>query len=337
MKKLFSHNILSIIFTLIFCAVAVFIIWANWQHFSQAIMHANIALLIPAIIFTILSYLCLSIAFAIICRLFQIPLSMTELSLIGFISIVLNHAVSTLGGLPGYSLRLLLAKYKHVSATKMLGASLVQSYYGNAVVIFFLPIGFIYLFHTNVLNGKQVFFIPLSIALTITLFIIAAVIFINNKIRLAVLSKISAMVRAVTKKDIAPTIEHFDNTISNAITVFRQKPSTAFLPLLFSILDWWFTIAVLLLCFMALGQPIPLLLLVTGLIFGSVLGFISPAPGGLGVQEAAMTTTYTLLGIPFRTAILAAILFRLIYYIVPFLLSLGIQAIVIHKYQRQED
>jgi uncharacterized membrane protein YbhN (UPF0104 family) len=46
-------------------------------------------------------------------------------------------------------------------------------------------------------------------------------------------------------------------------------------------------------------------------------------PGGLGVQEGSMAAVYALLGVPFGQALLAAILFRAIYYFIPFLFSLG--------------
>jgi hypothetical protein len=36
-----------------------------------------------------------------------------------------------------------------------------------------------------------------------------------------------------------------------------------------------------------------------------------------------MTAVYALLGVPFEQAVLAAILFRAVYYLIPFLISLG--------------
>jgi uncharacterized membrane protein YbhN (UPF0104 family) len=45
-------------------------------------------------------------------------------------------------------------------------------------------------------------------------------------------------------------------------------------------------------------------------------------PGGLGIQEGSMAGIFSLLGTPFEQAILASILFRVIYYIFPYLISL---------------
>ena len=45
-------------------------------------------------------------------------------------------------------------------------------------------------------------------------------------------------------------------------------------------------------------------------------------PGGMGVQEASMAGTYHLLGVPLEQAVLVALLFRLVYYMAPFGVSL---------------
>jgi uncharacterized protein (TIRG00374 family) len=63
--------------------------------------------------------------------------------------------------------------------------------------------------------------------------------------------------------------------------------------------------------------------LITGFSLGITAGFVSMVPGGLGVQEGSLAGIYALFGIPIGTAVLAAILFRIVYYFVPFLVSLG--------------
>ena len=63
--------------------------------------------------------------------------------------------------------------------------------------------------------------------------------------------------------------------------------------------------------------------LLTGFSLGITAGFVSLVPGGLGVQEGSMAGIYALLGVPIGVAIVAAILFRIVYYFIPFLASLG--------------
>ncbi len=46
-------------------------------------------------------------------------------------------------------------------------------------------------------------------------------------------------------------------------------------------------------------------------------------PDGLGVREGSTAVVYTLLGVPFEQATLTGITVRAVYYLVPFLVSLG--------------
>ena len=103
----------------------------------------------------------------------------------------------------------------------------------------------------------------------------------------------------------------------------RMHPHVLFLPVILIVADWVFTLAALWLCFHALGVYLGPDVLITGFSVGIIAGVISMIPGGLGVQEGSMSSMYALLGVPFEHAILGAILFRVVYYFVPFLFSLG--------------
>ena len=63
-------------------------------------------------------------------------------------------------------------------------------------------------------------------------------------------------------------------------------------------------------------------MVVTGFAVGVAAGVMSMVPGGLGVQEGSMAGAYHLLGVPLEQGVLVAFLFRLVYYMVPFGVSL---------------
>ena len=111
--------------------------------------------------------------------------------------------------------------------------------------------------------------------------------------------------------------------MTRGVTSIRHRPGVLLILLLVAIGDWVGTVAALWFCFAALGTFLGVGTLITGFSLGITAGFISMVPGGLGVQEGSMVGIYTLLGVPVRTAVLAAILFRIVYYFVPFLISLG--------------
>jgi uncharacterized protein (TIRG00374 family) len=90
-----------------------------------------------------------------------------------------------------------------------------------------------------------------------------------------------------------------------------------------TIVDWASTVAALWFCFDALGDPVDIGTLTTRFAVGISAGFISFVPGGLGVQEGSMAGIYALFGVPIETAVLAAVLFRIVYYFIRFVDSLG--------------
>ncbi len=89
-------------------------------------------------------------------------------------------------------------------------------------------------------------------------------------------------------------------------------------------LDWLGSVFVLSFCLDAFGPEVPFGVVVTGFVLGIMAGLISMIPGGLGVQEGSMTGVFALLGVPFSQAFLAAILFRAIFFFLPYLISLPI-------------
>jgi phosphatidylglycerol lysyltransferase len=66
-----------------------------------------------------------------------------------------------------------------------------------------------------------------------------------------------------------------------------------------------------------------LVVVLTGFIIGRTVGVISFLPGGLGTQDASTVGVYATYGVPLAQGALAYILFRIIYYFIPFVISLG--------------
>ena len=125
------------------------------------------------------------------------------------------------------------------------------------------------------------------------------------------------------RRSVERQLKDLDSTLRRGEAAVRHQPTILVSPLVLVVADWASAVAVLGLCFGALGDPPELGVLVTGFSIGIVTGLLSMVPGGLGVQEGSMVAVYTLLGVPFEQAALTAILFRVVYYFIPFLVSLG--------------
>jgi uncharacterized protein (TIRG00374 family) len=89
------------------------------------------------------------------------------------------------------------------------------------------------------------------------------------------------------------------------------------------LLDRISRVAVIWICFQALAGDPGLGVVTTGFAVGVATGVMSMVPGGLGVQEGSMAGTYHLLGVPLEQAVVASILFRVVYYMAPYAFSLA--------------
>jgi uncharacterized protein (TIRG00374 family) len=89
------------------------------------------------------------------------------------------------------------------------------------------------------------------------------------------------------------------------------------------VIDWAFSAAALWFSFYALGVTLLPGELVAGFVIGTVAGVVSMIPGGLGVREGSTAGVFSLLGIALEPALLASVLYRVVYFMVPYAVSLG--------------
>ncbi|MEX2552264.1 MAG: lysylphosphatidylglycerol synthase transmembrane domain-containing protein [Actinomycetota bacterium] len=101
----------------------------------------------------------------------------------------------------------------------------------------------------------------------------------------------------------------------------RRMPSSRELRPLFgwSALNWLLDVAVLWLVFAALGQRLPIAVLLVGYGVANLAMALPITPGGLGLVEAGMSSTFTAFGLPAATAVVGVLGYRLISFWLPLL------------------
>lgn len=301
--------------------LGVLFVLLDWRQFGSVVEKANWLLLMPALLSVAVSYLTLSYGFTAVCRLFGIQIEQRTLALIGFVSFTLNHLVST-GGVAGFSLRVLLMRRRNLAAHEILAPSLFHSYISNLAMMALFPIGLLYLLVQHELSRGQVAGIAVGVAVLVVLFILGGMLVFIGPARGRLLRLLAGLWRLVTRRDIRESMMDFDTALAKGVRAFHRRPLVMVLLVALVVIDWASTIAALWFCFEALGSPVGLGVLLTGFIVGVVVGLLSIVPGGIGIQEGSMSGVYALLGVPFEQALLATVLYRVVYYIIPFLLSL---------------
>jgi glycosyltransferase 2 family protein len=312
----------ALIFVALFLIAGTLIIALDWKEMRQVIGQANWLLLAPSLFFTGLSYICLSISLAMVFRVFGIKQNFNDLLRIGFVSNVASYLMN-IGGATGVSLQYVLLKRRGLATEDILAPSLFQLYFSGLMLIVLLPVSLLYILFSRQLSSGTAMGFSIATGILVALLIIASVTVFSSQARGMLLRNLGRLVHFIIRRKIDTALNDFDNAMTRGVTIIRHRPGVLLILLLVAVGDWAGTVAALWFCFAALGTFLGMGTLITGFSLGITAGFISMVPGGLGVQEGSMVGIYTLLGVPVRAAVLAAILFRIVYYFVPFLISLG--------------
>jgi uncharacterized protein (TIRG00374 family) len=301
--------------------LGVFVVAMDWRQAHHVLRQANWSWVLVAILFTGVSYLCLSYGFLVASRVFDIKLSLGDLLQIGFISDALNNLVSA-GGTAGYSVRFIIMKKRGQTTADILAASVFHSYFNTLALLSLLPLGLFHLLTSHPLTGQEKLGVVLALGVALLVLTAMTALVFSTTARTWIFSHLRALSRRLIRRDPAASLHEIDGTLSRGLAAMHQRPVTLLWLLGLVITDWAASIVSLGFCFRALGTSLTPGVLVTGFAIGVAAGLVSMIPGGLGVQDGSMTGVYTLLGVPLEQAVLASVLFRVVYYFIPFLISL---------------
>jgi uncharacterized protein (TIRG00374 family) len=299
-----------------------FLIIADRDVILDVLSASTWSLLGPALAMTAVSYLCISYSFSVVSRLMGIPVGLHRLAAIGYVSSVLNHLVQS-GGVAGYSVRYALMRSDRVPLNDVLAASILHFYLTSLAMQAILPLGFIYLLSRASLSRTATTAVGAITLAMILLFVGESVLIFRGQSRRRVLGWIGRVVRRVARKDITQGLQDFDAALVRGISAIGHRPRTGLAIAGFVAVDWFASALALGFCFEALGSPLSPPVLFTGFVIGVMAGVLSSLPAGIGVQDGSMAGVFSLLGVGFEEAVLAALLFRGVFYVVPYFVSLG--------------
>lgn len=118
--------------------------------------------------------------------------------------------------------------------------------------------------------------------------------------------------------------DDFVDQLDEGIDLIHKKKKKLTGTIIYVCADWLFTILVLYFAFCAVGVHISAGVLVAGFAVGMVTTLIPLLPGGLGAMELAMTAVFNQMGIDWDAALMATLIYRVVYYILPGIVSIFI-------------
>jgi uncharacterized protein (TIRG00374 family) len=310
--------VLVVLFGVLVAAVA-----ADWNNAWRVLRAADWRLLAPALAVTALSYLCSAAAYAQSVRVFGVAGRTSRFLLAGFVSMAVNNLI-TLGNIVGYSVGAILLRDRDTGLRDIAAASAFNSYLYFAVGTTCLPLSLLYVVAGRHLPQRAEAGIALVVALGSTLAVLVNLAVFRPRFRSALLRFLGRAFRRLTRRDAESRLTAFNESFTIGLALLRARPRRLVGLLAAIIGDWLFCTAAVWFCFAALGIRLHVGVLLSGFFIAIAAGALSMLPGGMGVQDGSMAGVYALLGVPFGPALLAAVLFRVVYYLVPFALGLAV-------------
>lgn len=320
---------MPILLVLVVMLGLVFVV-ADLDQIWTALREANWRLIPFALIATLISYTCISFSFAQVSKLVGVTMSIKDLSIVGYVSSVLNHLVLS-GGAAGYSVRYMLMNKYGVTMREVVTISILHFYFTSLLMIAMLPVGFIYVGLKADISQTTEILLAVSAFLLFLVAILATTLIFRSRLRKRMVRILVKATHTFLHRDVSEPLERFDATMDQGVQAIRENRSTMVFIASLIVIDWAFSAVTLWFCFRAFDVTPSLGELISGFVIGTVAGVASLFPGGLGIQEASMTGIFALFGIPFEKAVLAAILFRVTYTIVPYLISLGFYRVILRE------
>ncbi len=305
----------KIIFGLLLLILAA-VLYADRAEVRELIFNAHWSRLIWPIVFSFISLFAASYGFFVIGREVKLKIDPLRLFLAGFVTIVINDLITS-AGTAAFSLRVILLRKKDVSAREIISASIFHSYFNFLAAILLLPFSLFFLSMSDDFPFSDKIIFIIFAAIMVLVFALATWIFFSQRARTALINFFERLICRFNSRSCNRIFAKFKKTIDFGALVINKKSNIAVISIA-TFIDWLFTLFALWACFWALGINLSFGSILSGFFVGYFLGFISLIPGGIGVQEGSMAGIYVLLGVPFSQAIIAVLLFRLIYYIIPF-------------------
>ena len=276
---------------------------------------------VGGLLVTAVSYVAIGRRFAMVDRLVGVGSGGRMLAELGYTSTILGRVIVG-GGTTSNLLRITVLGRYGIPMGDTVAASLLHSYmnFVLVLVVFSRGLGLVLVgggigvAHTAGLAAAGA-----AVFLLISAF--SAVLFVPRLRQVLIRSAVS-IGRRCTGKNLVEHGERFNASVGGAVSAVQHRRSSLAAPSVLLLLEALGAITALWFAFAAIGVSVSPHLLVAGFGIGTAAAMASMIPGGLGVQEGPMTGVFALLGIDFDHALAATVLFRVIYFFVPFAVSL---------------
>jgi hypothetical protein len=283
--------------------------------------------LLVAIVLTLLSYAAMSRSYQGIADAAGCTLDFRAWLRITFVSNTVNYLVTS-AGLSGFAVRMYLLSQQSVQPGRAVLISLVQTALTNFTLLAFIMMGFATLVLRYQLGPVALGAASAAVVAFAGVLVYAVVLVYHRRLRRRTLLFLADAAHRVLRR-IVPRwtprrvrLWRFQHNLNEGLEFLFARKDRMLAPAFWILLDWVLTMSILWAAFRSVNYPIAPGLVVIGFAVGICLSLVSLVPGGLGVMESSMTAVFVSLGVPLEPAVVAVLIYRIAYYVLPLLLSL---------------
>ena len=283
--------------------------------------------LAATVILTVLSYLTMSRSYQGIACAAGFDLHFREWVRITLVSNTANYLVTT-AGLSGFAVRMYLLAQKGVRPGRAVLISLVQTFLTNLTLLAFILLGFATLVARHYLPEGTLIGAGLALAMLTAILLYAVVLVLHRDLRRRTLFVLADGLHRVLRR-VSPRwtpgrlkLWRFQHNLNEGFDFLLSRKERIVAPTAWITLDWVLTLGILWAAFWAVDHPVAPGIVIVGFAVGICVSLASLVPGGLGIMESSMTAVFVSLGVPLEPAVVAVLIFRLAYYVLPLCVSL---------------
>jgi len=300
---------------------------SDTRKLLQAASAIDLWLLLVPLTCGMASYALMALSYQGIAAVAGARIPFWEMLKITFVANTANYIVSS-GGLSGFALRLYFFLRLSIPSGTAVIISLVQTFVTNVILLLFVIVGFTYLLSTHHLHGYALGTTTVLLCLFTLAAAVAMLLLLHRSLRRRTLFYMAEATHWLLHRFLPrhkPARMHiwrYQANLNRGIEFLLARKRHMVLPTLWIVADWVVTILILYGAFVAVHHQIPLTFVVVGFAVGITLSLVSFVPGGLGIMEGSMAAVFSSMSVPFETAVVAVLIFRVAYYILPMIVSL---------------
>ena len=305
--------------------ILIWLIYPNYQKIVEIYRISEKKYILISFVCSLLSYLAMSLSLYEMLKILNYRISFVDTFSITLISTTVNYFISS-AGISGFALRTHLLNIRKVPISIAITISVVLTAFIYLILGFIILQSFVlYLFEIKEINLKILEGFIGAFLIFIIPFVMTVIIYnhrFRNRWAIRIYYFINKTLYQITKYTIPKEdFRDFKEQLNRGVEILHLKKMELPKVALYILFDWIFNILVLYFAFRSVGVDLTITSLVIGFSFGMVMTVIPLLPSGLGIMELVMSSFYSNYNIPIEAAIFSSLVFRISYYLIPFIIS----------------